>query len=81
MSAMRCIQANDPSSFIARAASTKAASASRLSAPPTLMRLAPAAATSATVMPGSSQPVTTFSGRSTASTTARISAAVLRPGA
>ena len=54
------IHTKEPSTRIARAASMNVAKVSRESAPPTLMRLAPASASCAAVMPGSIQPLTTL---------------------
>jgi hypothetical protein len=66
MPIMSHIHAKEPCSRIARPALTKLASTSRESAPPTLIRLAPASESCASVMSGSSQPVTTLTGRLTA---------------
>jgi uncharacterized membrane protein YbhN (UPF0104 family) len=67
-----------PRSRIALAASAKAAAATHVSAPPTLTRWAPAPAISAKVRSGRAS---TFTGRGTASQTARISSVVRSPGA
>src|SRR5579883_1862936 len=62
MPIMSHIQAKEPCSFVARLAFTKPAIAWRASAPPTLIRLAPASERCAGVMSASSQRVTTLSG-------------------
>src|SRR5882724_12452327 len=75
------IQVNPPLSFISRAPFRNAASASRDSAPPTLMRLTPTPARSAAVSAGSAALITTLTGFVTDETTVRIVARSLTPGA
>ena len=74
-------QVNPPASFISRAPWRNAASASRDREPPTLMRLTPASASSATVIDGSSVLATTLTGRVTDATTVRIDPRSRSPGA
>ncbi len=69
---MSRIHVNPPVSFISRAPLRNAPSASRDSAPPTLMRLAPTSASCASVIDGSAVPINTLTGLLTDFTTVRM---------
>src|ERR1700722_19072137 len=71
----------DPLSFISRAHRRNAASATRDIAPPTLMRLTPAAVNCATVSVGSARPITRLNGLRRADTTVWIVARSRMAGA
>src|SRR5262249_10629805 len=72
---------NPPLSRISRAPRRKAASASRDSAPPTLIRLTPTPARASTVSAGSAALITTLTGLLTDDVTVRIVARSRTPGA
>src|SRR5665213_3104497 len=79
--AMSRMKLNDPLSFISRAPRRKPASATRDIAPPTLMRLTPAAASWSTVSVRSAKPITRLNGLPIADSTVRMVARSRTPGA